>query len=510
MPELNWDQCPWTGKTGLWPFQSSHHDFTPASGDNYKSTQSLTFHGGWKPNDDITLNKYGGIYDYDIEFQDPNNPDSLPKSVVLEVVPDWDQLTWMGAAPYCKATKDSCRNAFNDWKDGEWSEHPVQWTGYVASNGDSKYKRDNNLLIQIPNDGCNQCSYESYPQVLCTKNAQMIPNSCPGYSGDHALTKKPTVVELDVTAPQNEYYDNLDLKNYPRGRGKCRYDIDTIQNDEDLRNLLYLKRNKQIHPHVVDELAAKYCYTTVSENEANSNIPKTCGTNPQDGTSITSCPRYLMNEHNNLSAPCVSWRNDLIGDASHSTDNKTFLDKYAKNWCNNPTNKYSPLCDCINKDTNNATKPIAARTLYHDLTTTYSDILDGNNTTTPPVPNECWYEPCKNNSYSIPLLSEQSDCKSINNVCNQINQAGPDGKNIIANNSQFLVCVANGSDQIKTDAANIIKGTKPASTSSIFSNPYIILSSVITIIYFVIIAIKAVMAPTTAGISTSTTRAVIR
>ena len=362
----SFDECPWTGDSFGW--KQSH------SGN--ESTSNFDFSGGWK--DD-------GKYGYT----------SVNSGFELDVVPNWDKLTWIGTAPICgKNRKSQCTSSLYQNKTGVTA--PKKWAGYISVKRDGVDNEDDDKLIVKEPDGCNNCG--SGNMVLCTLSDEMLNNSCPGIN----LQSKPTVVTgLD-------YYAGS-IANYPRGRGKCFYDKNIIKNDPDLDILLNLKRNNLIHGKLVDELAGNYCYSTKSGS---------CGNDP-DKKPISKCIKYKIDEmsDNSASKPCIKWRNSKIGEGDSG---KELLDRFAQQWCNDPNNKYTPLCDCWKK-TDVGTNTIKIRNFYSILTDTK---MNPNTAAAMNViPTHCWYKPCQLDSYSIPVNVVSGDCPANVNICNQINTA---------------------------------------------------------------------------------------
>ena len=395
MAIVNYNQCPWTSTDGK------------TNTITYDTTENLNFPGGWKPDtsSDPALNPYGGTYSYS---QDPNTGEYK-----LKVVPNFSALSWVGTAPACSNnTREACY-AFKTVS-GSMNNRPTQWAGYASTSSTDTSKSLLNGMVRTPALGCNTC--QGGNMVLCTSNQMMDKTSCPGYG---KFSKEP-IINNDET----NFYDTEPLSNYPRGVGYCYYPKDIIKTDDDLRQLGILKNDKKIHPDLADELAINYCYDTSPDN-------RTCGKDG-DGANITTCTRFKADliDPNSAQKPCVSWMNSLLYNGRHIDK----IDTKSKEWCSRDTNKDTPLCDCLQREScmNTSTCPTNARKFYKLMSTEHNNIIT---TGTPP---ECWYKPCyKNLSYAIPI-EKPGQCTTYANICNQISNLAD--KATMQNNQQYLSC----------------------------------------------------------------------
>jgi hypothetical protein len=381
------------------------------------STSSFNFSGGWKSTTDSQPTNY--------------NYTSTPNGYELDVVPNWSNLTWLSGTGkgwgFCGLhSPEEC------YTYTEYDAKPLKnWAGYISNSRSG----EDYMIVQQP-VGCTQCgSLPSGNRVLCTSNTEMDINSCPGHD---KFSNPPSIIPLGSTrgnyggySMDSGYYANLNANSYPRGRGKCLYKFDTIKTDKDLTELLALKNNSLIHPDLADELAARYCY---------SSIPGvTCGKD-FDGNIINNCIRYRYDELTSTTdniKPCVTWRKSKINEG---ISGRNFLDSYAEAWCNNINNKYTPLCDCFKKNDNNGAIPV--RNYYELVTNQYKTLTDV-------IPARCWYKPCKSNEYSIEKLEPQEVCNAKVNVCNQINNIKDTGS--IDVKQQYLSCSIDGESSTVTD-----------------------------------------------------------
>lgn len=375
----------------------------------YSTTANMKFPGGWKPSDDKALNPYGGTYSYS----------QLPTGdYVLEVVPNFSGLTWVGTAPFCGGVVNDCTTGFTDPKFNVYPYRPAQWAGYVSTGekDNTPYLTDNH--VHTPALGCNSCL--TGQKVLCSNNTFMDDSSCPG---NEVFTDRPYTNNTETN-----YYNQpgKEAALYPRGVGKCYYPKDIIATDDDLYNLALLKAGKKIHPDLADELAIHYCYETDATG-------RTCGKDA-NGNAITKCTRFKAdaNSENSSQKPCVAWMNYLVG------NNKQLekVDAKSREWCQRAENKDTPLCDCLQRDSCiSATGmcPSTARSFYKTMTTEHNNVI------TSATPPECWYKPCyRDLSYAIPLEQHGPGCTAYANICNQINNMGDSAT--MSNNQQYLNC----------------------------------------------------------------------
>lgn len=389
----------------------------------------------------------------------------------LEVIPNWKNLTWADDSKDACMTKkgpDTCENYY--YYDGITPVNPYVYAGYSSDvYSDPNDKRYN--LIQLNAEGCASCDApltRNNNKVLCaagdngSKNMEV--SSCFGYD---FLTNKPSVVIREdksgnfggytVSSP---YYSGLDIKTYPRGVGLCHYSKNAIGTDNELSQLLDNK-DKTIPSKLVNELAADYCYAT--------DTSRNCG-NDVDGKLITHCTRYKadQNDENSTSKPCVRWFSSML------SDNKQFLDNRAINWCNQNNNKYTPLCDCINKNIKGPTT-IPIRNFYDTVNNNRSQSFV-------PIPDPCWYLPCKDDTYSIPLyenIISSNPCPPVN-MCTQINFAN--NNSIINDANQYLKCNQNINNNTNTNNTTNVPSTSNTTNSNtngtsaigtLLSNPFV-------------------------------------
>lgn len=455
------NNCPWTGNS--W-FTDRYEN----SGD--ESTSSFTFNGGWKP----STNTYGGTYNYITRTQSGQTT-----GYDLEVVPNWNKLTWVGTAPFCNNNlPEACRSAdFNSYP-----FKPRQWAGY-SSNNNAAINR--NMITTTPT-GCNTCS--SGNMVLCTYAEQMTNDSCPGFG---QFRVSPSVVPLLTDNPNNEYYTGIDSNLYPRGKGKCFYPIDMIQSDDELTKLLDLKKNSKIHPEMADKLAAEYCYRTVQG--------ATCGKD-NDGNDITNCVKYKVDslDSNSARKPCTIWRSEKS--ASGNTVGRRMLDDYGEQWCNRNANKYTPLCDCIKRDDRTGGVNIPVRNFYDTITNKYR-------TLTSTIPPHCWYQPCETGSYAIPQLTTEGNCPVSSNVCPQI-ITGKEGSELdtIKQYSSCTINAADGTKVVDPNAPADESTTATTPSSSIFTKPYVYIPIIFTV---VAITIAMIFSSSAVAVGTVATAAAV-
>lgn len=432
--------CPWTGKTLL--------NEKKQSDTGSVDTSSFPFSGGWRKDNDIINNEYGGSYNYE-----PRITGGQTEGYYLDVVPNWDRLTWNACTN--NPTISTCKNL-------DFLESPKNWAGYASDT----VSGTTNFIKKEP-EGCNNCILNE-SMLLCTYNDQMLPSSCPG-NGMFSLG--PSV------APITDYY-NDDITKYPRGKGKCYYPINLIQNDNELSSLLTLKDSNRIDPNLADNLAAKYCYQTVTDT--------TCGEDT-DGTPITHCIKYKVDEKANDSAtrPCTRWRSSLAN--IDNTQGRRFLDTYSEQWCNNEENKYTPLCDCIQRDSTSEVYSRPIRNFYDIMTNNYSNVVNKDATITTAIPTQCWYKPCELGSYSIPVIATEMVCPVDANICNQIDFA-KDGT--ISNTQKFLTCSIDKSVAVATAAADV---------AEVKTSPYLIIIIIVSVIAAVIAVLLQLTATATAS-----------
>ena len=403
---LPWDGCPWQGKRdGIsWKFNNSGPNVTTSNISN------LPFKGGWKPPKSVnsTLNPFGGEYGFD-KVYDSNNKVSSYK---LQVVPDWSQLTWIGTAPSCgQLQPNACSSMYRDSP-----IPPKQWAGYTS---DLESYHNQNMQTAFA-QGCNGCSV-NHNMMLCTLDDQMLPSSCPGYN---SFSTKPKVVNLRVDTSGSEYY-TPDASLYPRGVGLCEYPVNIINTDAELSALLRLKNENAIHPDLADNLAANYCYR---------DTPGTCGKD-YDGKDITICPKFKVDEKSadSSSRPCTEWIRSKSN--TGNTAGRKMLDDLSIQWCNDINHTFTPLCDCLKKDVRSASINIPVRNFYNTLTSMSVNPEVAKLTTA--MPAHCWFKPCTEKEYALPLLTTEGSCPINANVCNQINtsmdQATIEGVNQVLN-----------------------------------------------------------------------------
>lgn len=368
-----------------------------------EDTTLLGFSDGWIPprTVDPKRNQFSGTYDYRTVYDSTGNT-----MYELDVVPTFGALTWTGAAEGCgKNTPSSCLPTapqFSVFYPTYAGVVPKQWAGYstdatIAGGG---------ATIQ---SGCLKGCESGGNLVLCTRDSQMRPKSCPGYN---SFTKPPKVV------PVESYYAGLDIKTaYPRGKGKCLYQEDAIQTPNDMKNLLDLRNANKIHPGLADELAKKYCYATSDDNK--------CGINDK-GQVITHCNNLAI-EMNNLAGitPCKDWINTLKQEGKGE-----WIDDQSRQWCNDPDNALTPLCDCFMARYNNGSM---SRTFYNFIKGYDVPIIKSN------VPDVCWYTPCMANSYALKSVVDTCNI-DVAQICQNIIYAPDADAAFINDNKQSLSC----------------------------------------------------------------------
>lgn len=469
-----WEACPWSnpGKGG-----EIGNKTTKDIGD----TSAYT--GGWHP----TTSGQKGTFNY--------TPTSSGSGYVLEVIPNWDKLTWFSAAgPNYSDCQDSVPFDLYTTNNQMCTPYGLikQWAGYSTN-----YHTGFPSMISINRPGCAGCSGSgNNNRILGSFDVEMSGDSCPGYN---ELKQNPDVVAIDYpylasrkisnAAPSSagfygpdklptNYYQGLDPNLYPRGKGKCFYPKDIIKDDSDLQKLSTLKDQKQIPEGLFDSLAANYCYSKVNGG---------CG-NDLDGIPIIDCVKFKVDElaPNSADKPCIKWRSGKLT----TREGREYLDNLSRQWCNTANNANTPLCDCIKKESINGAK---IRDFYKTMTNNHSQLL----TTVPPA---CWFLPCQEKSYALEIYNADKNCASVVNICNQINTAVDES--VIANNSQYLNCTASansyGESNTMQDGSildSIGSGNNTDTTNKFdfsITNPYIYIPLIIIVFLIVIGIIIAV------------------
>lgn len=410
--------CPWTGE--IKPYSTIDNNACTCKwsvsfpntnkitsindpNDNSEDTTLLGFSDPWIPprSVDPSRNFFAGTYEYKQVFDNQGNT-----NYELEVIPTFGNLTWTGSAVGCgKHTKESCSPAsgrFGIFWPTYANVIPWQWAGYstdtTISNGGVLAKSN-----------CKSPCDSGENLVLCTRDKEMRPKSCPGYN---KFTNPPTVV------PVGDYYSGLNvLTDYPRGKGKCLYKGDTIQTPNDMKELLALRNEKKIHPGLADELAKNYCYKSSDDNK--------CGID-STGRDITRCTNLAI-EMNNSSGPtpCKDWINTLKQEGKGD-----WIDDQSRQWCNDPDNAMTPLCDCFMARYNNGT---AVRNFYNFIKGYDVPIIKSN------VPDVCWYTPCMANTYAMKSVVETCNI-DVAQICQNIIYAPDADAAFIKDNKQSLNC----------------------------------------------------------------------
>lgn len=405
------------------------------------ATDTFPMKGGWRPlNTNVASNDYqpGRLISRDVTNSDGTT------GYELDVIPNWNNLSWVGG------TNNSIFCDSNNPLSCETYElkgtYPLNnWAGYTSE--DSSTNANFSYMVKKDADGCNHCLTGN--KVLCTTDVEMDPGSCPGYKIFEA--KPPKVKPINNNKDNSgqygsltlnsKYYATLTPSEYPRGKGVCYYEPDTIQSDEDLKELLYMKEKNEIEPKLADELAANYCYSTDKSG-------KTCGYN-KDHDPIKKCTKYKVDENisgDGANQPCTLWRASM----QLTEEGKQLLDKKAIQWCNSDDTIYTPLCDCIRRrDIDPKGTSGKIRNFYEQMK---QDVI------TTPIPDRCWFEPCKSRSYAMELYTPVETCPITVNVCNAImNSKGAGG---IDRSSQYTSCVIN---QDAKTVSTVSTSTKTAS-----------------------------------------------
>jgi hypothetical protein len=390
--------CPWTGNISpILPLNDNECTCRMNISLPNEDTQMLPFSEPWVPPSSIdpTRNIGTGIYDFR-ETSDTNGDPGYE----LDVIPTFKNLTWTGNAIGCGVNgPDSCKKEHPNFNNIPWENRPYMWAGYTTDASKSGG-------ITIPNN-CENCE-SGGNLVLCTLDSQMIPKSCPGYSSFNI--KPPKVINI------SDYYSGVTKESHPRGIGKCFYAEDTIQNDAEMSALLNLRRTKKIHSGLADNLAKKYCYTTIEDQE--------CGLD-STGRPITKCTRMAVQQNKNSNSICKEWVNDVLADGKG-----IWIDDASKEWCNNPDNEMTPLCDCFKARYNNNT---GIRNFYSFIKGYGGQIIKSN------VPDVCWYSPCMANTYALKSFVDTCNI-DVAQICMNVIYAPDADASIINDNKQSLNC----------------------------------------------------------------------
>lgn len=474
---VRFDECPYTENS----WGSTKYDSVTTDND---TTVNFNFSGGWYP-DSASSGRY-----LKTDKIDPGSGEVL--GYYLDVVPNWGGLSWYSGASNEWGTcgthgPQDCENAVDSRTNQKIFPN---WAGYSSNRIDNP-----NFMWTQTATGCAGCLTGN--RVLCTINRDMYPNSCPGFNsfsnGPSVVAKQPTSGKYNGFDTLSGYYANLNSTDYPRGKGKCFYPKDTIQSDTELTTLLNLKNQDKIEPKLADDLAAAYCYKTVTDS--------TCGENLNKNV-INHCTKYKVDSYSQDAAnkPCIKWRNSLIQNDANSkrTDGKSFLDSVAIGWCNDPNNKYTPLCDCIKKESINdavASNPI--RNFYDVLMKvsleTNKELIG--------VPPQCWYRPCQiGNTYAMELLNVSGECPATLNICNTVNVAKDGGA--ITDTSQFISCTIDENKKTEQTTTPPADTTAEKTSTSLFSKPYVYIPVVFTVLAVIIAIISK--ASTVSAISAAT------
>jgi hypothetical protein len=422
--------CPFSGRTS--------DNILHCGLDTSHSTDQLGLDvsSGWKKTPVTSNGKtYNGVYGYN----------DTAGGFLLDVVPNYKNLTWVGTAPSCGINyKDQC--SASNWEPTPDGYKPQIWTGYTTN----RNLGSGGIQVQ-PN--CNGCTSGGH-QILCTTSTSMTNDSCPGFNTSPPMSNPP------IPKINDNYFSNISTSDYPRGVGHCFYGTDMVKNDTDLSILQNLYERDKIPKGLYVELGLNYCYKQTKSGA--------CGTD-SNNNSIRKCTNFQIDNVNNIgpATPCQKLINDLKDNGQRST-----LSTRNTNWCNKDENKNTALCDCINSD---RPPEITIRNIFHILT----DVtLNSKAAAVLTVPKECWFPPCT--KYALPTYNTITPCTSYNLNCNNINIIDRQSKAIYEANAASINCSLNGNPT----------PTPPASSTNLSTSQiYIVLLVIPIIIIFITLGI---------------------